>query len=242
VSLSDAWSFDIPFAFRGAEFDRHFTKEDLVGKFFATLRHGDRPRELREHIHVDLEDRPKKTPRAFCAPVRVPDDVRLVIRPTGGWRDYDAFFHEGGHAWHFGSTKPGLAPEYRYLGDNSVTEASRVPVQLPPVEPSLAQERLGDGGAGGVREVSPWSTSSCSCGGTPRSSSTSSSSTAPRCPPSSRRSIGPASRNQLKFKHTEKHYLEDVDDGFYCAEYLRAWILEGQIRRPSRNSSARIGS
>ncbi len=34
----------------------------------------------------------------------------------------------------------------------------------------------------------------------------------------------------LGFKHSEKHYLEDVDDGFYCAEYLRAWILEGQLR------------
>jgi hypothetical protein len=34
----------------------------------------------------------------------------------------------------------------------------------------------------------------------------------------------------LKFKHTEKHYLEDVDDGFYCAEYLRAWIFEAQLR------------
>ena len=34
----------------------------------------------------------------------------------------------------------------------------------------------------------------------------------------------------LRFKHTEKHYLEDVDDAFYCAEYLRAWVFEGQLR------------
>jgi hypothetical protein len=37
-------------------------------------------------------------------------------------------------------------------------------------------------------------------------------------------------QKSLKFQHTEKHYLEDVDDAFYCAEYLRAWILEGQVR------------
>jgi hypothetical protein len=34
----------------------------------------------------------------------------------------------------------------------------------------------------------------------------------------------------LQFIHPKSHYLSDVDDGFYCAEYLRAWILETQLR------------
>jgi hypothetical protein len=28
-----------------------------------------------------------------------------------------------------------------------------------------------------------------------------------------------------------ENYLADVDDAFYCAQYLRAWILEVQLRR-----------
>ena len=28
----------------------------------------------------------------------------------------------------------------------------------------------------------------------------------------------------------EENYLADVDDGFYCASYLRAWMLEGALR------------
>ena len=28
----------------------------------------------------------------------------------------------------------------------------------------------------------------------------------------------------------EANYLVDVDDGFYCASYLRAWMLEGAFR------------
>jgi hypothetical protein len=28
----------------------------------------------------------------------------------------------------------------------------------------------------------------------------------------------------------EQMYLVDVDDGFYCASYLRAWMLEGAFR------------
>ncbi len=28
-----------------------------------------------------------------------------------------------------------------------------------------------------------------------------------------------------------ENYLADVDDAFYCAQYLRAWMLEAQLRR-----------
>jgi hypothetical protein len=34
----------------------------------------------------------------------------------------------------------------------------------------------------------------------------------------------------LKFKHPEIHYLFDMDPGFYCANYLRAWMFEVQLR------------
>jgi hypothetical protein len=31
-------------------------------------------------------------------------------------------------------------------------------------------------------------------------------------------------------RHAPEDYLSDVDDGFYCARYLRAWIFEAQLR------------
>ena len=33
-----------------------------------------------------------------------------------------------------------------------------------------------------------------------------------------------------KVEVPEENYLADVDDGFYCASYLRAWMLEGALR------------
>ena len=36
-----------------------------------------------ENVHLDLEERPRKTPRAFCAPIEVPGRVMLVIQPIG---------------------------------------------------------------------------------------------------------------------------------------------------------------
>ncbi|NIV43978.1 hypothetical protein GWN49_03715, partial [Candidatus Bathyarchaeota archaeon] len=34
----------------------------------------------------------------------------------------------------------------------------------------------------------------------------------------------------LKFKHPKNRFLTDWDDGFYCTQYLRAWIFEEQMR------------
>ena len=31
-------------------------------------------------------------------------------------------------------------------------------------------------------------------------------------------------------RYSASDYLSDVDDGFYCARYLRAWIFEAQVR------------
>jgi hypothetical protein len=74
-------------------------------------------------IIFDLGEREGKRSRAFCSPVRVPEEVYLVLRPHGGQSDYNTFLHELGHALHFGYASPDYSFEYRWLGDNSVTES-----------------------------------------------------------------------------------------------------------------------
>ncbi len=74
-------------------------------------------------VRYDVGDRPGKRARAFCAPVRVPDEVYLVLRPQGGAGDWRALLHELGHALHFGYTRADLPFEARWAGDASVTEA-----------------------------------------------------------------------------------------------------------------------
>jgi hypothetical protein len=34
----------------------------------------------------------------------------------------------------------------------------------------------------------------------------------------------------LKYKHPPSHYLITVDDAFYSAQYLQAWIFEAQLK------------
>ena len=73
-------------------------------------------------VTFDTGDREGKRSRAFCSPVRVPDEVYLVLRPHGGQTDWMTFLHELGHALHYAYMRPDLSFEYRWLGDNSITE------------------------------------------------------------------------------------------------------------------------
>jgi hypothetical protein len=229
LPLTEAWTYDIPFAFKGEEFDRYFEKGELVGSLSSTLRNIGLEPDKYDNIHIDMEERPKKAPRAFCSPVKVPDDIRLVIMPVGGWKDFETFFHEGGHAWHFGNTDRRLPAEYRYLGDNSVTESFAFLFAYLTSNKLWLQEALGMKQADEyirfvlinklmflrryaaklIYELKMHSS---------------------RINPEFGDVYRVCLQRALKFRHTGKHYLEDVDDGFYCAEYLRAWILEGQLR------------
>jgi len=229
LPLSDAWSCDVPYAFKGEEYDQYFSKDRLVDAFFETLKAMGIDPNAYTNITIDTEDREKKTPRAFCAPVRVPDDVKLVIKPMGGWRDYEAFFHEGGHAWHFGSTDRRLPAEYRYLGDNSVTEAFAFLLNHLVTDKLWLKKFLGFEhpeeyvrftlvnklmflrryASKLVYEMKLHQA---------------------RVTPELGEVYRATLQRALKFRHTTGHYLEDVDDGFYCAEYLRAWVFDGQLR------------
>jgi hypothetical protein len=73
-------------------------------------------------IRLDTEERTGKSHRAFVAEVRVPEEIRLVLRPSGGLDDYFALLHEYGHAQHSANISAALPVEDRRLGDASVTE------------------------------------------------------------------------------------------------------------------------
>src|ERR671932_324104 len=106
---------DIAAFMRAPRLDWAFPADDLLRSYEATLAglglDG-------AGIRLDLEERPNKTPRAFCAPVRVPDEVHLVMARIGGLEDYEVLYHETGHTQHYAHVDARLPAEARYLGDN----------------------------------------------------------------------------------------------------------------------------
>ena len=108
--------------FRARDFDRYFSPDAMEREISRQVREmGVDPR-ANGRIVFDTGDRPGKRSRAFCSAVRVPDEVYLVLRPHGCQTDWNTFMHELGHSLHFAYMRPDLPFEYRWLGDNSITE------------------------------------------------------------------------------------------------------------------------
>jgi len=108
--------------FRARDFDAYFPPAEMEAAVRRQVREMGVDPLAAGRVTLDTAEREGKRARAFCSPVRIPDEVYLVLRPHGGQTDWMTFLHELGHALHFAYMRPDLAFEYRWLGDNSITE------------------------------------------------------------------------------------------------------------------------
>lgn len=122
IPTSDLTRADALALFRAPEFDPYFPAGGMVATVRTQLDAMGLDPSANGRVHYDVGDRPGKRSRAFCAPVRVPNEVHLVLRPQGGAGDWRTLLHEIGHALHFGNASAALPFEDRWAGDNSVTE------------------------------------------------------------------------------------------------------------------------
>jgi len=226
---------DIGRFMRAPELDSAFPAAQLIPSFEQTLRGLGIDIHAQPGVALDLESRPKKSPRAFCAPVRVPGEVYLVLAPTGGHDDYCGLFHEGGHTEHYASVDRNLPFEFRMLGDNSVTEAFAFLFMHLVEDPEWLARHLG------VADPEPVAAH----GRAVRliylrryaaklayelelhNADGSLAEFAPR--------YGAIMSAALEIDWPVQSYLADVDPGFYCACYLRAWALETHLRHHLRS-------
>jgi hypothetical protein len=100
-----------------------FRREDLLPAVIRCVEEMGFHPSAHGRIQLDTDDRPGKSPRAFVADVRIPDDVRLVVRGGQGLDGYFSLLHEYGHALHFAHVSRTAPVEHRRLGDASVSEA-----------------------------------------------------------------------------------------------------------------------
>ncbi len=122
IPPTDATRADALALLRARSFDAGFPWETMEERILGQVREMGIVPDAEGRVVFDTGDRPGKRSRAFCAPVRVPEEVYLVLRPHGGQNDWNTFLHELGHALHFAYMRPELEFEYRWLGDNSITE------------------------------------------------------------------------------------------------------------------------
>lgn len=229
LSLSEVRKYDIGYLFRVKEFDKYFAQDSMMSVLNNTLDGMGLSLSEETNIHLDTEVREKKSPRAFCSPIVVPEKVMLCIMPKGGMDDYRALFHEMGHSQHFANVSPEMPFEFKYLGDNSVTESYAFLfehmvsnrnwlgqhfdineddlfniVQFTSFQTLYMLRRYA---AKLIYEIELHSGAQ-----------------------SPEKIYTQTLSDALKFKHPENQYLYDMDMGFYAANYLRAWMFEVQLR------------
>jgi hypothetical protein len=122
ITRAEATRADVLALMRAPEFDASFTADAMEGAVRGQVTEMGISPDADGRVRYDTGDRPGKRSRAFCAPVRIPDVVHLVLRPHGGTGDWMTLLHELGHALHFANMSRELPFEFRWLGDNSVTE------------------------------------------------------------------------------------------------------------------------
>jgi len=229
LGLSEVRRWDVGRAFRGVAWDSAFPATAMMPSLEATLADLGVDLHGQSNVEIDLEDRPNKDPRAFCAPIEVPDRVVLVIKPQGGPDDWRALFHEAGHTEHFAHTSASLAAEERRLGDNAVTEGWAMLLEHLTFEPAWLDRRLDvprphQFAAEGATQLL-WLVRRYSAKllyELEFHSADDVTALRPR--------YVELLTDATKVEPPAAEYLADMDAGFYASEYLRAWAFEAQLR------------
>ena len=216
-----------------------YTKERAVSVCLDTLARLGFDLASDTRIRLDLDDRPQKNPRACVIASDPPAVVHLITRAQGGLHDYQAFLHEAGHALHYAGCDPALPYTFRKLSrDHALTEIYSFLLESVTREAGWHAEHFdldadeADERAEATRflevllfrryaakleyELAFWSDFE------------NATAYAPTYAENLRAATG--------FRYRADGYLADMDEGFYSADYLRAWIRSAQIRAHLRES------
>jgi len=230
VGLADARRWDVARLFRAPEWDSAFRGDDMLSALEGTLADLGIDLRAQANVELDVEQREKKTPRAFCAPIEVPQRVVLVIQPIGGVDDWRALFHEAGHTEHYAHTNAELSVEDRRLGDFAVTEGWAMLMEHLVQDTAWLSRRLD------VPRPTEFAAESATallylvrryCAKLLYELELHEAEDIPAV----RRRYVEILGDALRIEPSDTDYLGDVDAGFYVTEYLRAWGFEAQLRR-----------
>jgi hypothetical protein len=230
LGLAEGRRWDVARIFRAPEWDGAFPADRMLPALEGTLADLGIDLRAQDNVELDVEKREKKSPRAFCAPIEVPQRVVLVIQPIGGVDDWRALFHEAGHTEHYAHTSADLPMEDRRLGDFAVTEGWAMLMEHLVQDAAWLNRRLdvpspGAFVAEGATTLIYLVRRYCA-----KLLYEIELHEAEDVLPLRKRYVEVLS-DALKIEPSETDYLGDVDAGFYVTEYVRAWAFEAQLRR-----------
>ncbi|HZP72769.1 MAG TPA: hypothetical protein VFA97_05240 [Gaiellaceae bacterium] len=229
IGLDEARPWDVGRLFRAPELDQLYPSDRMLPALEATLSELGIDLRSQQNVHLDLDSRPSKSPRAFCAPIEVPGKVMLVIQPIGGKDDWEALFHEAGHTEHYAHTEGDLSLEARRLGDMAVTEGWAALLEHLVTDPAWLNRRLDvprvealarDGAVSLLYFVRRYAAKLLYEIEFFQADD----------PTTMRERYFELLSDALKLPVHRESYLDDIDGSFYVIGYLRSWAFEAQLR------------
>ncbi|MFZ0568236.1 MAG: M3 family metallopeptidase [Nitrososphaeraceae archaeon] len=102
-----------------SDIDKNFSRINPVNEVKKTLTYMDFDP---SKIHFDTEDRKDKYPSPICFFVRIPTDIRVLYKRETPIFDFQACFHETGHAIHASSVDPNIEYWNKYRISMGIAE------------------------------------------------------------------------------------------------------------------------
>ncbi len=229
VGLDQAGYWDFSRLLRAENWDAQFPAAAMLPALTGTLGELGIDLASQANVELDVEQREHKSPRAFCAPIEVPDRVMLVIQPIGGADDWRALFHEAGHTEHYANTSRDQTVEAKRMGDMAVTEGWAALFEGLLSEPAWIERRLdfarprefaAESGVIDLFFARRYSAKLLYELEFYRAAD----------PTEMRGRYVELLGDALKVEPAAASYLADIDAGFYVTEYLRSWGFEAQLR------------
>ncbi len=245
VRLKDTRPYDYAYYARAKPFDSFFQKEKLVNIAKSFWSNFGFDIDNQKNVILDVEERPKKVPRAFCMPVKVPEEVILVIKPNGGQDDYQAFLHESGHTEHFANTDASLSYQFRSMGDHSVSESYAFLIEYLLANQLFLQKYCGMPEADAKRfshfimeqKLQAFRRYASKVIYELKLHRNDLTQLDDKFMPTAGSYATPAKMyvdlltKATKINYVPESYLLDVDSGLYAADYVRAWLFEAMLRK-----------
>ncbi len=229
VSIDEATQTDIGFLQRFARFDHFFPRERMMGVYRELCAALGFSADKQTNLEIDSAPRQNKQPRAFCSPIRVPDQIKLSVNLIGGQANYREFLREAGRAQHLAWTSRSIYPEFRIGGDRAVAEAWGLLFE------NLMLDERWLAGAFGFVESAEFR----------RALAVFRLMIARRCAAllkyetefhageltnTAGARYAELMTDALRVRHDETNCLSDLDDAFYSGDFLRGCAFESQMR------------
>lgn len=134
--------YDLPVLERGAVFDKNFPATKVIEGLRAALTGMGVFLDSFPGIKIHQAGSATGSVRPSTYPIRIPDDVRLLLPLTEGTAAYSAVYHEIGHALRCASTTE-KDFEFAYLDAQTLSETSAFLIEQLLDQPAFLQGRLG---------------------------------------------------------------------------------------------------